>query len=106
MKIHEHTISKEILLNLNEKIRWIHIIPLTGLLAAAIMKTKGKKFGKLLLYNGSFIGILLLVSLIAIKYQKPTTRNKKSQRSNWFIVFLYLKIILIQRGRFFCWWAI
>lgn len=83
VKIHEHTISKEILLNLNEKIRWIHIIPLSGLLAAAIMKTKGKKLGKLLLYNGSFIGILLLFSLIAIKYQKPTTtRNKKSNRSN------------------------
>ena len=69
VQIHDMTLSKTVLLNLNKKIQWKHIIPLMGLVSFALLKTKGKKMGKIALYNGSFIGILVLVGMIVIKYK-------------------------------------
>jgi hypothetical protein len=49
------------------------------LVAFAVTKTKGKKLGKILLYNGSVVGIMILVAIIVIKYKKPFSplrRNK------------------------------
>lgn len=66
------------LLKLNDKVRWIHIIPLAGILAATLRLTQGKKMKKILLYNGSLAGIFLLGALIFIKYKQPmNVRNKK-----------------------------
>lgn len=42
-----------------------------GLVSFALFKTKGKKLGKIALYNGSFLGILVLLGMIAIKYKQP-----------------------------------
>ena len=50
---------------------------MAGILATAVMKTKGKKLGKILLYNGSVVGILMMAAIIIIKYKKPETNRKK-----------------------------
>jgi hypothetical protein len=41
------------------------------------MKTKGKKLGKIFLYNGSILGIITLMGLLVIKYKKPNNIFKK-----------------------------
>lgn len=59
------------LLKLNDRFNSKHIILLAGLVAMTFKLTKGKKLGKILLYNGSLAGIFLLIGLIVIKYKKP-----------------------------------
>lgn len=56
---------------LNKKIKWGHVIVFGSLLSFLVMKTKGKKLGKVLLYNGSFMGIFILAALVVIKYKNP-----------------------------------
>jgi len=68
-----------LLIKLNDKIRWEHIITLAGLVAFAVTKTRGKKLGRILLYNGSVIGIFMLVAIVIIKYKKPVSPNKKNR---------------------------
>lgn len=49
---------------------------LAGFVSVAIMQTKSKKFGKLLLYNGSFVGVVILAGLLVLKFKKPGKSNK------------------------------
>lgn len=67
------------LLKLNDKIQWGHIIPLAGVLGLTLRLTQGKKLGKILLYNGSVAGIFLLAALIVIKYKRPNNILKRKR---------------------------
>lgn len=59
------------LLKLNDRINSNHIILLAGLVGLTLKLTKGKKLGKILLYNGSVAGIFLLIGMIVIKFKQP-----------------------------------
>lgn len=59
------------LLKLNDRINSNHIILLAGLVGLTLKLTKGKKLGKILLYNGSVAGIFLLIGMIVIKFKNP-----------------------------------
>lgn len=68
--------SRQVLLTINDKLHWRHILMLAGFVSVAIMQTKSKKFGKLLLYNGSFVGVVILAGLLVLKFKKPGKSNK------------------------------
>ena len=59
------------LLQMNEKLAWKHVLGLAGVVCYGIMKTKTKKMGRILLYNGSVAGVLLVLVLILVKLKKP-----------------------------------
>jgi hypothetical protein len=61
---------------LNERIKWHHIIAFSSLLSFAIMKVKGRKLGKIFLYNGSALGIFLLLGILMIKYKNSLKTEK------------------------------
>lgn len=75
-KVHEHTIMKNISHTINEKVAWKHLLGLGALLLFFLMKTKSKKMGKIFLYNGTFVGILLLVILLLAKTSKPLKKYR------------------------------
>lgn len=76
MRIHEYTMGKEISRSLHEKLQWKHLIGLCAIVVFALMKTKKKKMGRILLYNGSFVGIVLVVVLLLVKTSKPLKKYK------------------------------
>lgn len=68
------------LLKLNDRINSNHIILLAGLVGLTLKLTKGKKLGKILLYNGSVAGIFLLIGMIVIKFKQPQKPEKKYKK--------------------------
>lgn len=76
MRIHEHTMGKDISRALHEKVQWKHLIGLCAIVVFALMQTKKKKMGRILLYNGSFVGIVLAVVLLLVKTSKPLKKYK------------------------------
>ena len=46
------------------------------IVAYGLYKTKGKKMGKIITYNGSLLGILLVVIMLLIKTSKPLKKYK------------------------------
>jgi hypothetical protein len=67
---------KNISHTINEKVAWKHLLGLGALLLFFLMKTKSKKMGKIFLYNGTFVGILLLVILLLAKTSKPLKKYR------------------------------
>ena len=63
------------------------------MVAFAVTKTKGKKLGKILLYNGSVVGIMVLAAIIIIKYKKPFSPLRKNK--DWLMICLYFYFIFI-----------
>ena len=46
------------------------------IVAYGLYKTKGKKMSKIITYNGSLLGILLVVIMLLIKTSKPLKKYK------------------------------
>lgn len=65
-----------VLERMSDRIKWRHIVILCGMLGYALMKTKGKKMGKIFLYNGSAVGVIIVSLLIFIKYSKSTKQRR------------------------------
>ena len=57
------------------------MIGLCMIVAYGLYKTKGKKMSKIITYNGSLLGILLVVIMLLIKTSKPL---KKYKIRNWY----------------------
>jgi hypothetical protein len=64
-----------VLVKLNSKLHWKHIVPLACLVSAGVMKLKTRKLTKIFLYNGSTFGILILALMLIIKYKKPESKE-------------------------------
>lgn len=76
VKIHEYTTGKQIVSSLRDKIKWSHLIAVAMLVVFGLMKTKGKKIGKIFIYNGSLAGVFLFIVMILIKTSKPIKKYK------------------------------
>ena len=63
--------GKQIAHGLNEKVQWKHIVGLSMLVIFGLMKTKGKKMSRIFIYNGSALGVMLLIILMLVKTSKP-----------------------------------
>ena len=46
------------------------------LLLFGLMKTKGKKMRKIFIYNGSALGVIILVILVLVKTSRPLKKYK------------------------------
>lgn len=80
IKTHERSFGQEILHDINEKVTWGHVMGIASLVLYGVMKTKGRKMGKIFLYNGSAAGVLLLGLLVLVKLKRPEYSYKLSKK--------------------------
>ncbi len=74
--MHENSISNEIMHNIGDKITWGGLIVMIGIFGIGVTTMEYKKFKKMLIQNGTFCSMLIIIILVLIKLKKALKIKK------------------------------
>lgn len=78
-KVHEETIVKRIVEKVDQKVSWLGFMGMTTIVAIGVYRMNPIRFKKMLVQNGSLVG-LVLISLIALAKIKKRVDQAKRKR--------------------------
>jgi hypothetical protein len=81
-QVHEQTVSKQLMENIDKKLSWSSLLFMGLVIGLGVKSMNAKKMKKMMIQNGCFTGMILLIVVALIKYKKMKSLSKSKKISH------------------------